>query len=161
MNQEMFAQLNAQVSNELYNSFVYLSISNFYYQQKMNGLGKHYKQQYEDERSHAQKFIDYLLKFELGNTIELPVASPANTWDDLFVPLDRALALEQTTTTQIDKLTKLAISFEDFATQELLQWFSKEQVNEEFEANTMIAQAKLNGSYDELALRLLNDKLDS
>lgn len=159
MNQEMFAQLNQQISNEFHNSFVYLSISNFYQQQKFLGLAHHYRKQSDEERYHALKINDYLLKFESDYEITPPVSSDIQEWDNLFIPLDASLALEKLTTEQINRLVSFAIQQNDYATEEFLQWYVTEQVNEEFEANYMIRQARLNGVYNELTLRLFNDRL--
>ena len=159
MKQEILQALNKQISNEFFNSFLYLSISNFYYQQKFDGLGKHYKSQSDEERGHAQKIIDYLLKFELGQDIKLPLVSPTQEWSSLYLPLDAALELEKVTTQQINELMLLTIENDDYSTQDFLQWYVDEQVTEEHEANYMLAQAKLDGAYNGLALRLLNDSL--
>jgi len=159
MNQQMFEAVNMQIGHEIYNSFVYLSMSNFYYQQKMDGLGKHYKNQSKEEMGHAQKFIDYLLKFDFEQQIKLPIVTPTQEWNNVFMPLDSALALEQKTTSQINELMKMSVDTNDYATQELLQWFIAEQVQEENQARDIIMQAKLDGSYNPLALRLLNDSL--
>lgn len=160
MTPEMFNAINNQIAHEFYNSFVYLSISNFYFKLKMKGLGKHFKKQSDEEREHAQKFIDYLLQFEMEQDIKLPLLSPTQEWSNVFMPLDAALALEKTTTEQINELMKQAVAIEDYATQDLLQWYVDEQVQEEHQANDLIAQAKLGGTYNDLALLLINDKLD-
>jgi len=155
----MFQNLNDQINNEFYNSLVYLTISNFYAQQKFNGLAALFKKQSEEEKGHAQKFIDYLLKFESGQEIKIDVKPPAQEWKNLYLPFEAALALEKTTTKEIIELMKLAIKYEDFAAQDLLQWYVTEQVQEEYQFNDLIAQLKLSGSYNDLALRLLNDRL--
>lgn len=159
MKQEMIKELNNQITHELYNSFVYLSISNFYFLQKMYGLGKYYKKQSDEERCHAQKIIDFLLQFELDQNIDLSLISPTQDWNNLYMPLDVSLSLEITTTKQIWDLMDKAMQLEDYETQDFLQWFIDEQVQEEHQANYIITQAKLDGTYNGLALRLLDDNL--
>jgi ferritin len=159
MNKEIFSKINEQIVSELYNSLIYLSISNFYYQQKFDGLGAYFKKQSTEEKEQAEKFIDYLLKFEIGQQIALAPIPPVPEWQNLFIPLDASLSLEQSTTSQINALMELATNTSDYATIDVLQWFINEQVKEENQLNYLITQAKLDGSYNPLALRLLNDEL--
>lgn len=161
MTPEMFKMLNQQANNEMYNHFVYMTMANLYHKAKFNGLAEEFERQSADEYHHSKKIREYLLKFDIEQNVEFTQLEPMPMLDDLFAPLTLSLAIEKTTTNQINALMDKAIELNDHETQSFLQWFVDEQLAEEHEASYRIEQAKLDGDFNPLALRLYNDAMIS
>ncbi len=134
--------LNEQVTKEFYSAYLYLDFSNFYKDAELNGFSNWFKVQAQEERDHAMLFIQYLQlndeEVVLG-TINKP-DKELKTFKD---PLEASLAHERYVTQSIHNIYDAAYSVKDFRTMQFLDWFVKEQCEEEDNCNEMIKRYDL------------------
>jgi len=149
--------LNQQITKEFYSAYLYLDFSNFYYDMSLDGFGNWYKVQAQEERDHAMLFVQYLLnnseKVELG-TIEKPDVAMT----DAKSVLEAGLKHEQYVTSLIHTIYDAAYSVKDFRTMQFLDWFVKEQGEEENNADNLIKRFELFGD-DPKSLYMLDNEL--
>lgn len=137
MNEKMVKALNEQINNELYASYLYLSMSAWFETQNWPGFAKWMKIQSQEEYGHAMKIYDYLI--ERGQEVTLAaIAAPKTAWKKPIDAFKDAQAHEQKVTGNFQDLTDLAIKLKDHATQIYLQWFVSEQVEEEKNVDEVI-----------------------
>ncbi len=137
--------LNKQVNAELYSAYLYLSMSAYCETIPLKGFAKWLRVQAQEEQTHALKFYDYII--EAGGTIKLTaIEAPKTTWKSAQEVFEEVYAHEQKVTGMINGLMDLAIKEKDYATQNMLAWFVKEQVEEEANASEILAQIKMLGS---------------
>ena len=122
-------QLNVQIGNELAAHNQYLACAIYYDALTMPQMASFFYEQALEERSHALMMVQYLLDTDATATIP---AVPATRSDfaDLVAPVELALQQERTVTEQINGLLRIAREENDFASEQFMQWFIKEQVEE-------------------------------
>jgi len=132
------------VNREYYSAYLYLAMSAYFESATMKGFAKWMRMQAKEEQVHGDKFLDYLIarggKVTLG-AIEAPKAK----WASAGKVFEEVYAHEQKVTGMINALVELAIKEKDHASFEMLQWFVKEQVEEEEHASEILAQIKTVG----------------
>lgn len=129
--------INTQINREYYSAFLYLAMANDAMTKGFKGAANWFGIQYKEEQEHALKFAHYLQ--EQGSKVELAaIAAPKTEWKDLLEMFKDALAHEKKVTAWIGEIADLAVSEKDYATQNMLQWFINEQVEEESNANDII-----------------------
>ena len=149
--------MNQQVNKEFYSAYLYLDFSNYYYDQELNGFGNWYLIQAQEERDHAMLFYDYLQNND--QLVELDaIGKPDKVFSDNMGPLLAALEHEQYVTSLINDIYAAAYEVRDFRTMEFLNWFVKEQGEEETNARDMITKMELFGN-DPKSLYMLNSEL--
>jgi ferritin len=77
------------------------------------------------------------------------VEAPPTEWGGVLGPFEAALAHEQKVTGLIGDLVKVAEEESDDATREFLQWYVKEQEEEEETAEKIVEKIKLAGDSQE------------
>ena len=122
-------QLNAQIGNELAAHNQYLACAVYFDALTMPQMAAFFYGQALEERNHAMMMVRYLLDTDAEVTIP-GVEAPVSTFDDLVGPVGLALQQEKRVTDQINGLLKTAREESDFASEQFLQWFIKEQVEE-------------------------------
>jgi ferritin len=137
LSQVMQDAINAQINNELFASYSYLSMSAWCEHQQFTGCAQWMRIQSEEERTHALKLQDFLLARN-GRVILQPIAQPSVDFDSVPAVFAQALAQEQEVTKQIDKLYELAFHEKAFAALVELEWFITEQVEEEKTAREIV-----------------------
>jgi ferritin len=121
--------LNEQVGHEFAASQQYLAIAAYYDDDTLPRLAAFFYQQSLEERSHALMMVQYLL--DAGVDAEIPgVAAPLNAFEDVVAPVELALDQERRVTDQINNLAALARHEGDYTSEQFMQWFIKEQVEE-------------------------------
>ena len=90
------------------------------------------------------KFVSYINE-RGGHAIIPAFEKPASSWKDIFVMFDEVLKHEQYISKSINDILELAIKEKDFATQNWIQWFVSEQVEEESSVQGVIEKLKLLG----------------
>jgi ferritin len=133
--------LNKQVNRELYSAYLYLAMSAYFETANLKGFAKWMRIQAKEEQSHALKFYDYVIA-RGGKVSLLPIESPRAKWASAGKVFEEVYTHEQKVTGMINALVDLAIKEKDHATFEMLQWFVKEQVEEEEHANEILAKLK-------------------
>ena len=126
----MEAALNEQIREEMYSSYLYLAMSAFFEGLDLRGMAKWMRLQAQEEFGHAMKLFDYI--FERGGAVTLKaLAEPQATWASPAAAFAAALAHERHITACIHRLVEQAAAERDHGTVNFLQWFVKEQVEEE------------------------------
>jgi ferritin len=122
-------QLNAQIGNELAAHNQYLACAVYYDALTMPRMAAFFYGQALEERDHATMMIQYLL--DTDSDVVIPgVEAPRNSFGDLVAPVALALDQEKRVTDQINGLLRTAREESDFASEQFMQWFIKEQVEE-------------------------------
>ena len=151
------ALLNQQVNQEFYSAYLYLDFSNFYYDQELNGFGNWYQIQAQEERDHAMLFMQYLRNN--GEKVELDaIAKPAGALKGNKEVLEEGLKHERYVTSLIHAIYEAAYNVRDFRTMQFLDWFVKEQGEEENNAEGLVKKYELYGS-DPRSLYMLDSEM--
>jgi len=136
--------LNKQVNRELFSAYLYLAMSSYFERVNMKGFARWMRIQAKEEQVHALKIYDYIIA--RGGTVALlDIEAPKAKWSSAGMVFDEVYAHEQKVTGMIHGLVDLAIKEKDHATFEMLQWFVKEQVEEEEHASEIVNQIKIVG----------------
>lgn len=149
--------LNTQVNKEFYSAYLYMDFSNYYFEQGLDGFGNWYKVQYQEERDHAILMNQYLLNNGEHVTLEA-VDKPDKTYSGYDDPLEFGLEHERYVTSLIHGIYSAANEAKDFRTMQFLDWFVKEQGEEEKNAEDLIKKFKLFGQ-DPKGLYMLDNEL--
>jgi bacterioferritin B len=123
------AALNAQIGNELAAHNQYLACAVHYDAETMPQMAAFFYTQALEERDHAMMMVRYLL--DTDSEVSIPgVEAPQSSFADVVAPVELALDQEKRVTEQINTLLRIAREESDFASEQFLQWFIKEQVEE-------------------------------
>jgi ferritin len=138
--------INEQIKNELYSAYLYLSMSAYCESNNLPGFAHWMRRQYEEEVTHGLKFFDYLTERGASVTLKAIDQPPADFKSPLAM-FQQTLAHEQKVTGLIHDIYALAVKENDYASQVELQWFIKEQVEEEKSASEIVEQLKMMGEH--------------
>jgi len=134
--------LNKQLNAELYSAYLYLAMSAYCETIPMKGFAKWLKIQSEEEKAHGMKFFDYII--EAGGTVKLArIDAPKAEWKSVGEVFEQVYEHEKKVTGMINGIMDLAVKEKDYATQNFLAWFVKEQVEEEANASEILAQIRM------------------
>ena len=156
MNDKIAALLNQQINKEFYSAYLYLDMANFYDELDLNGYANYYTIQAQEERDHALLFLKYMQNNGLKVTLEA-IDKPDKTFTTALDPLVIAAEHERYVTSLIDDIYHEAREGRDYRTMQFLDWFIKEQGEEEDNADSMVSRYKLFGS-DAKGLYLLDQE---
>ena len=137
--------LNEQITKELYSAYLYLDFSIYYDAEGLDGFANWYMIQAQEERDHAMLMLQYLQQNGEKVTLEA-VAKPDKDMKSLMDPLKFGLEHEQYVTGLINDIYAAAYDVKDFRTMQFLDWFVKEQLEEEKSADDMIKKMELFGN---------------
>ena len=157
MNDKIAALLNQQINKELYSAYLYLDFSNYFKNRGLDGFANWYYVQAQEERDHAMLFYQYLQNNNETVTLEA-VAKPDKVLDSDMNVLKAGLEHEEYVTSLINTIYAAAYDVKDFRTMQFLDWFVKEQGEEETNANDLITKMELFGA-DSRSLYMLNSEL--
>jgi len=144
IDEKMKEAINKQLNAELYSSYLYLSMSAYFQSVNLGGFANWMRVQAKEELMHAMKFYDYVNE-RGGRVILHPVEAPPSEWDSPLAVFEHVYQHEQKVTGLINKLVDLAVKARDHATNNFLQWFVSEQVEEEASADEVVQKLKLVG----------------
>lgn len=157
MNANVSKLLNEQINKEFYSAYLYLDFANYYASVGLDGFENWYRVQAQEERDHAMLFYQYLQNNGESVTFEA-VAKPEWERGDHMTPLKKALEHEKLVTASIDAIYAAAYEVRDFRAMQMLDWFIKEQGEEEKNAADLITRMELFGG-DSKGLYMLNSEL--
>ena len=141
ISKKMEAALNNHIQEEMYSSYLYLSMALFCHDLGLNGFAHWMRLQSKEEWGHAMKMLDYLL--ERGGHVDLKeIKKPPASFKTAHHIMELTLEHERKVTALIQKLHALAGKEEDTATQIMLQWFIGEQVEEEATVTDILQKLK-------------------
>ncbi len=146
--------LNGQIAYEFAASQQYIAIAVHYDSETLPQLAAHFYQQALEERNHAMMMVKYLL--DSDQTVKIPaVAEPQSEFADAAAPVRLALDQEKRVSDQVAALTKLARDEGDYLSEQFMQWFLKEQVEEVASMNDLLKTIEHAGPH----LLLVEDQL--
>lgn len=157
MDQNVSKLLNEQINAEFYSAYLYLDFANFYETKGLDGFANWYEIQAKEEQDHAMLMYHFMHNNDETVTLEA-VAKPDKTFETLLDPLKAGLEHEKYVTSLIHKIYAAAQGVNDFRVLQFLDWFVKEQGEEEKNASDMITKMELFGS-DAKGLYMLNSEL--
>lgn len=149
--------INDQVNKELYSGYLYLDFANYYADEGLDGFAHWYEIQAQEERDHAMMMRRYLIDNGVRVTFD-KIAKPDKKFAKHSDPLDAGYAHEQYVTKLINDIYNAASELKDYKTMQFLDWFIKEQGEEEKNAEDLLRKMKLFGA-DAKGLYALNQEL--
>ena len=142
LSKKMEEALNEQVKWEIYSAYLYLSMASYFQDLGLPGFANWMRVQDQEERSHAEKFFDFVIE-RGGRMILQPIDAPPSEWKSPLDAFEDTLKHEQQVTARINNLMDLAIKEKDHATVSFLHWFIDEQVEEEANDTDVINKLKM------------------
>jgi len=144
LSQKMSDALNAQMTKEAHASQIYLSYAVWADEQGFEGISNFLFRHAAEERNHMMKILEYILERGAKAKIEAipaPPADPTNV-NNCF---EKVFEHEVDNTKAIYKIVKMSFDEEDWATWNFMQWFVKEQIEEETLAINLMNKIKIAG----------------
>jgi ferritin len=133
--------LNAQIAREFAAAHQYVAIGTYYAGETFPRLAAFFYEQAEEEREHAMKIVNYLLdrdaKVDIG-----AIEAPRQSFGDQVEPIQLALDQERQVSVGISQLFETARETRDYQSEQFLQWFLEEQVEEEASMTDLLAVAE-------------------
>lgn len=149
--------LNNQINEELFSSYLYLSMSAYLQNNNLAGFAHWMKIQAQEEYIHSLKFYDFIL--QRGAAVNLKaIKAPKTSWKNVEEVVKETLAHEIHITNCINSLISLAQKEMDHASQSFLKWFVDEQVEEVANAEQLLNDVKMIGN-NQSGLFLLDREL--
>jgi ferritin len=157
LDRELEANLNKQINEEMFSSYLYLSMTAYFESTNLPGFANWMRVQTQEENLHAMMFFDYINRRN-GRVLLARIEEPQKEWKS---PLDAFVAAyehEKHISERIRSLVKQARGLDDDSTDNFLQWFVTEQVEEEDNTYKIVQQLRLIGD-DRAGLFLLDREL--
>ena len=131
-------QLNTQIGHEFAAHQQYVACAVYYDALTMPQMAGFFYAQAMEERDHAMMMVKYLIDSDAA--VRIPgVRAPQVDFADVVAPVELALEQERQVAAQINELTKIAREESDFASDQFMQWFIKEQVEEVATMSDLVA----------------------
>ena len=144
LSQSLAIALNAQMTKEAHASQIYLAYASWADHQGFGGIANFLFRHAEEERNHMMKILEFILHrgAEVSITaIPAPFENPVSI-NNCF---EKIFKHEVDNTTAVYELVKMSLVEEDWATWNFMQWFVKEQVEEETLAMNLLDKIKIAG----------------
>ncbi|MFN2221814.1 MAG: ferritin [Candidatus Promineifilaceae bacterium] len=145
LNSNIIDPFNAQIKSEFTASAQYIAIAIYFDEMGLAELANFFFRQSEEEREHAMKFINFMLESEAKPLIP-SVPELRNSFDSPSEAVEFALNQERKVTSEINDLVDIAIREGDHASNNFLQWFVDEQVEEVDTMGRLLQTIKLAGN---------------
>ena len=156
VSENMEKALNAQLNAEVYSGYLYLSMAAYFEDEDLAGFANWMRVQAEEELEHGMKFYDYIIRRGASVTLTA-IEGPQTEWDSPVAAFEHVLEHEKMVSGLINDLVDLAIEEKDHATNNFLQWFVEEQVEEEENAMENVSKLTLAGESKELLFKINED----
>ena len=141
---KMRKAINDQVNAELYSSYLYLSMAAYFHSVDLPGFANWVTVQAQEELVHAMKFFGHVVG--RGGRAEIDaIQKPPAEWKSPEAAFRNVLEHEEKVTSLIHALVDLALKLKDHATNNMLQWFVNEQIEEEANATKVLQSLRLAG----------------
>ena len=159
MEKKVSTLLNDQIEKEFYSAYLYLDIANYYEEQGLEGFANWFEIQAKEEQDHAMLIYHYMHDNDQKVTLKT-IDKPDGKYKTIADPLKATLDHEKFVTESIHAIYAAAQKANDYRTMQFLDWFVKEQGEEEKNANDLINKMTLFGN-DPKSLYMLNSELAS
>ena len=157
LNEKMEKEFNEQINKELFSAYLYLDMKSRFSEMNLQGFVNWMDVQVQEERAHAMGMYDYVL--ERGGRVELlAIDKPEVEGKTPLEIFEQVLKHEEFVTSRINHLMDVADEVRDRATLSFLDWYLKEQVEEESNVGGVLATLRLIGE-DKKALLMLDKDL--
>jgi bacterioferritin B len=130
--------LGEQIGNEFAASQQYVANAVYYDSQTLPRLAGFFYTQAVEERNHAMMMVRYLLDADAQVTIP-GVGQPETAFADIVAPVALAVEQEKRVSGQIAALTAVAREEGDYLSEQFIQWFLKEQIEEVATVSSLLA----------------------
>lgn len=157
INEKMEKAFNDQINKEFYSEYLYLSMQAYFERLNLKGFVNWMQVQVQEEHAHALGMFDYLNQ-RGGNVVLEAIDKPETEWKSPLHVFEEVLKHEEFVTSRINALMDVAEEVKDRAAMSFLDWYLKEQVEEEDNVGNVLATLKLIGD-DKNALLLLDKDL--
>ena len=144
MNKKVEDILNRQVEREAYSSSLYLAMASWAEVNGLAGVAEWLYAQSDEERMHMLKFAKYINE-RGGHAIIPALKKPEKEYKSVKIMFQEVLKHEQFVTASINEIVALCDKEKDFTTQNWVQWFVNEQIEEEANATKILDKLKLAG----------------
>lgn len=157
INEKMEKALLNQINKELFSEYLYLSMKAYFANLNLDGFVNWMNVQIQEEHAHAMGLYDYVI--ERGGKIILEaIEKPESFWQSPLEVFKAVLAHEEYITSEIYSLMDVADETKDRAASIFLNWYVKEQVEEESSVSKVLAQLEMIGD-DKQGLLALDKEL--
>ena len=157
INEKMEKTFNDQINKELYSEYLYLAMKSYFVELNLQGFVNWFDVQVQEEHAHAMGMYDYV--HERGGKVELfAIDKPEVEGKTPLEVFEQVLKHEEFVTSRINALMDVAEEVKDRAALSFLDWYLKEQVEEESNVGGVLATLKLIGD-DKKALLMLDKEL--
>lgn len=154
INEKLEKAFNDQINKELYSEYLYLSMQAYFERLNLKGFVNWMSVQVQEEHAHALGMFDYLN--QRGGNVQLEaIDKPETDWESPLAVFEQVLEHEEYVTSRINALMDVAEETKDRAAMSFLNWYLKEQVEEEDNVGNVLATLKLIGD-DKKALLMLD-----
>ena len=157
ISEKMQNAFNEQINKEFYSEFLYLAMKSYFANLNLQGFVNWFDVQVQEERAHAFGMYDYVL--ERGGNVELyTIDKPEIEGNDIIPIFEQVLKHEQYVTSRINYLADVADEVKDRAAMSFIDWYIKEQVEEEASVEKILKTLRLIKD-DKKALLMLDKDL--
>ena len=157
LDKKLVELLNNQINMEWASAYIYLDIYGYYTDKNLNGFGNWFFVQTQEERDHALLFVKYLLNNSEQVSLK-DIKASGVVFSDFREPAEAAFEHEKKVTASINNIYAVAYELKDFRTMQFLDWFVKEQGEEEKNTEDIVKRYDLFGK-DPRGLYLLDAEL--
>ena len=157
INEKMEKAFNDQINAELYSEYLYLSMKAYFETLNLKGFVNWMDVQVQEEHAHAMGMFDYV-NSRGGRVKLMAIDAPETDWESPLAVFEHILTHEELVTSLINKLADVADEVKDRAAVGFLNWYIKEQVEEEDNVGQVLATLRLIGN-DKNALLALDKEL--
>lgn len=151
--------LNKQINAEFWSAYMYLSMSIWFEGKGLKGFANWMRVQYQEETTHALKFVDFINERQGIVKLE-PIQQVPSEWSSILNVMEVVYEHELKVTELIYNCQETAENEKDRATASMLQWYVNEQIEEEANVDNIINQLKLIGDNGQ-AIYLLDKELST
>ena len=134
--------LNEQINKELWSAYLYLSMAAYFEDKNLPGFANWMRVQSQEEVTHGMKIFDYV-NSRGGRVLLKPIKEVPSEWSDARTVVEETLKHERVVTESINDLVNLALQEKDHATNNMLQWFVGEQVEEEASVDELLNKVEM------------------
>lgn len=144
LSKTLSAALNIQMTKEAHASQIYLSYASWAASQGFGGIANFLFRHAQEERNHMMRILEYILK-RCGDAHVTAIPAPPENPATIHSCFEKVFEHEVDNTKSVYKLVKMSFEEEDWATWNFMQWFVKEQVEEETLAIILIDKLRMAG----------------
>lgn len=157
INNKVAEKLNDQLNLEIFSSYLYLEIANYFVEEGLDGFANWMDIQVQEELDHAKLILNYLHENDVKVRLD-KIDNPTRDYEKHIEALEEVLDHEKLITRSIHDIYDVAFSEKDFRSLKFLDWFVEEQGEEEANASELITKYELFGD-EKKGLYLLDKEL--